>query len=60
VLKLKELRLTQKEVILLPVEDILMHKAIMNAKFKEQGFDLTKSIEKYIDVKTGDIVYSQN
>lgn len=57
---MKELRLTQNEVILMPVEDELLHKAIMNTKLKEQGFDLAIAIEKHIDLETGDIVYSQN
>ena len=57
---MKELRLTQKEVILMPTEDELMHKAIMNGKLKEKGFDLTREIEKQIDLETGVITYSQN
>lgn len=57
---MKELRLSQKEVILMPVEDKSMHKAIMDAKMKEQGFDLVKAIEKTVDLKTGDIIYTQN
>ena len=44
----------------MPTEDELMHKAIMNGKLKEKGFDLTREIEKQIDLETGVITYSQN
>lgn len=56
---MKELRLTQKEVVLMPVEDGLIYKAIMDTKLKEQGITLEKPIEKHVEFETGDIIYSQ-
>lgn len=57
---MKKLVLTQREVILLPVEDESMHQAIMKAKFTEKGFDLTKPIHKDVNMDNGDIIYTQD
>lgn len=56
---MKQLVLTQQEVILMPTEDEYLHKALMNARFKQAGFDLVKPIEKSVNFDNGDIVYSQ-
>lgn len=44
----------------MPTEDEYLHKALMDARFKSAGFDLSKPIEKNVNFNNGDIVYSQN
>ncbi len=56
---MKELVLTQKEVILLPTFDEQMMKCVMEARLKEKGFDLTKPVNKRVNYNNGDIIYTQ-
>lgn len=56
---MKELVLTQKEVILLPTFDEQMMKCVMEGRLKEKGFDLTRSINKRVNYNNGDIIYTQ-
>ena len=56
---MKQVILTQQEVILMPTEDEHMHKALMNARFKQVGMDLEQPITKSVN-SNGDIIYSQD